>query len=272
MAQPLSSKSLDWNLPWKQDKSGDSTHQCRDYWDRRAPSFTSPTVADGYTGPFLDILNADPNWSVLDVGSGPGTLALPLAKKVRHVTAIDFAPAMIELLNARCRENGIQNVTTHVAGWEDDWSSAGIEVHDAAIASRSLLVDDLQAALEKLNRFASKRVVISAPAGDGPRDPRLVAVVGRKLEPNPDYIYTYNLLYQMGIYANVSFVVKRFCQTFANAEEVFASVSWMFEDLSSDEESRLRSFLSSHLVRSGEGWKLDYERKVHWAIIWWDKA
>jgi hypothetical protein len=133
-------------------------------------------------------------------------------------------------------------------------------------------VDDLQAALGKLNSFARKRVVISAPAGEGPRDPRLFAVVGREREAKPDYIYSYNLLYQMGIYANVSLVVKRFCQTFANAEEAFGSVSWMFEEMSSAEESRLRSFLSAHLVRAGEGWKLDYERRVHWAVVWWDKA
>ncbi len=268
----LSSKSLDWNLLWKQDKKPDSTRRRRDYWDRRAPSFADRSVEDGYTEPFLSILNAQPDWTVLDVGCGPGTLAIPLATKVRGVTAIDFSPAMIELLDGRCRSAGISNVTTHVAGWEDDWRSFGIESHDAAIASRSLVVDDLQAALEKLNNFARKRVVISAPAGEGPFDLQLFAVVGRELKPNPDYIYVYNLLYQMGIYANVSFVVKKFCRTFANPEEAFRSVSWMFEDLSGVEESRLRLFLSSHLVRDGELWKLDYERQVHWAVIWWDKV
>jgi SAM-dependent methyltransferase len=272
MKRQLSSKSLDWNRLWKQDRQGDPAQMRRDYWDRRADSFTNASVADGYTEPFLNILDAQPEWSVLDVGCGAGTIAVPLAKKVRSITAIDFAPAMIELLDARCRRDGIENIVTHVTGWEDDWSCAGVEPHDAVIASRSLLVDDLQAALEKLNSFARKRVVISAPAGEGPRDPRLFAVVGREWEAKPDYIYSYNLLYQMGIYANVSLVVKRFCQTFENAEEAFGSVSWMFEELSSAEESHLRSFLSAHLVRAGERWKLDYERRVHWAVIWWDKA
>jgi SAM-dependent methyltransferase len=272
MERQLSSRSLDWNRLWKQDKRADPKRTRRDYWDRRAPSFANRSVEDGYTEPFLSILNAESDWTVLDIGCGPGTLAIPLAGKVRAVTGIDFAPAMIELLNVRCRDAGIKNVTTHVAGWEDDWSSLGIEPHDATIASRSLVVDDLQSALEKLNNFARKRVVISAPAGEGPFDPQLFAVVGRELEPNPDYIYVYNLLYQMGIYANVSFLVKTFARTFANAEEAFESVSWMFEELSTVEESRLQRFLSTHLVRDGERWKLDYERKVRWAIIWWDKV
>jgi SAM-dependent methyltransferase len=273
MGQQLSSKSLDWNRLWKQDKRVDPARNHRDYWDRRAPSFTNPSVEDGYTEPFLNILNAEPDWTVLDVGCGPGTLAIPLAEKVRGITAIDFAPAMIELLDARCRRAGIKNIATHVTGWEDDWSSLGIQPHDCAIASRSLVVDDLQSALDKLNNFARKRVVISAPAaGEGPFDPQLFAVVGRELEPKPDYIYIYNLLYQMGIYANVSFVVKTFRRTFASAEEAFDSVSWMFGSLNSEEESDLRSFLSAHLVPDADRWKLDYERRVRWAIIWWDKV
>jgi hypothetical protein len=132
-------------------------------------------------------------------------------------------------------------------------------------------VDDLRGALEKLNSFARKRVVVSAPAGSGPFDARLFEVIGRKLEPKPDYIYVYNLLYQMGIFANVNFLVKKFCRTFASPEEAFNSVSWMFEELSAVEESRLQDYLSGHLIRDGERWKLDYVRKVHWAVIWWDK-
>jgi len=46
----------------------------------------------------------------------------------------------------------------------------------------------------------------------------------------------------------------------------------MFEELSSVEQSRLQCFLSAHLVRDGERWKMDYERRVHWAVIWWDKG
>ena len=79
MEGQLSSKSLDWNRLWKQDKQPDSARDRRDYWDRRAPSFTNPSLEDGYTEPFLSILNAAPDWTVLDVGCGTGTLAVPLA-------------------------------------------------------------------------------------------------------------------------------------------------------------------------------------------------
>ena len=41
LERQLSSKSLDWNRLWKQDKRTASTSNSRDYWDRRAPSFAN---------------------------------------------------------------------------------------------------------------------------------------------------------------------------------------------------------------------------------------
>ena len=66
------------------------------------------------------------------------------------------------------------------ADWDDDWSAAGAAVADVAIASRSLDVRDLRAALHKLEAFARRRVCVSLPA-DGLLYPQLLAheAVGR---------------------------------------------------------------------------------------------
>lgn len=47
---------------------------------------------------------------VLDVGAGPGTLALLAAPRVTHVTAVDFSPGMIEQLRARAAREAVDNV------------------------------------------------------------------------------------------------------------------------------------------------------------------
>ncbi|MGH7012229.1 MAG: class I SAM-dependent methyltransferase, partial [Caulobacteraceae bacterium] len=47
---------------------------------------------------------------VLDLGCGPGTLALPLARLVGEVTAIDSEPAMLDAGRARAREAGQDNI------------------------------------------------------------------------------------------------------------------------------------------------------------------
>jgi ubiquinone/menaquinone biosynthesis C-methylase UbiE len=53
---------------------------------------------------FADI---HPGMTLLDIATGPGALAIAAARAGARVTAIDFAPAMIERLNARAAGLGI---------------------------------------------------------------------------------------------------------------------------------------------------------------------
>jgi SAM-dependent methyltransferase len=274
MKQMLTIEKLDWNRLWSEDRQNCTTVRDQEHWNRRAPLFAQIVKAndnDDYVGPFLRIVNARPEWSVLDVGCGAGTLASPLAKIVRRVTAIDFSPAMIALLEKHKEAAGICNVTTHLARWEDDWLALGIEPHDVAIASRSLCSEDPRKLLEKLNSFARKSVYISCAVGDGPRDLRLFEAIGREAHANPDYIYIYNLLHQMGIFAHVS-VIEKQTPTYANAEEAVDSLRWMVENMTPAEEEAMCRFLGAHLVPDGERWRLDYRRPVCWAVIWWKVA
>lgn len=47
---------------------------------------------------------------VLDIATGPGTLALLAAAHATHVTAVDFSPRMIEELQQRAAREGVGNV------------------------------------------------------------------------------------------------------------------------------------------------------------------
>jgi hypothetical protein len=188
---------------------------------------------------------------------------------VRQVTAIDFSPAMIALLEERNRSEGIHNVKSHLARWEDDWAALGIEQHDVSIASRSLISDDPRTMLTKLMSFAKRRVYVSCIAGDGPGDRQLLEAVGRETSTNPDYIYIYNLLHQMGIYANVSMIEKK-ARSFVGEEDAVDSLRWMLEEMTPAEEEAMRRFVTAHLVPDGQRWRLDYQRPLCWAVINWN--
>jgi len=175
---------------------------------------------------------------------------------------------MIDILKARSEKEGIRNIVTHLASWEDDWQALGIKRHDIAIASRSMNAEDPQASLNKLMSFATQRVYVSFAVGSGPFDHCILEAVGRETHANPDYIYIYNLLYQMGITANVS-VIERSPHTFSGEEEAVDSFRWMIDNMTSAEEEALRRYLSRHLIQDGARWKLDYHRPVFWAVIWW---
>ena len=264
-------EEIDWNQAWKESKAK-RTSGPRDnrFWDRRAPSFAKHTTETVYPGAFLEIMAPRPRWSVLDMACGGGTLALPLARRVRRITAVDFSDRMLDILNGKCEEERITNIRAVNARWEDNWKDMGIGLHDVAIASRSLVVDDLRAAILKLEASARERVYISTIVGDGPYDRRVFEALGRDLYMGPDYIYHYNLLYQMGIRASVAFIDERNDRRFEDHDDALNTMRWMLDNMTHEEEEKLRKYLKKHLAQDDRGWRMDYSRAVRWAVIWWD--
>jgi SAM-dependent methyltransferase len=264
---------LDWNEIWRSTQVEKcDLHRDPAFWDKRAPEFTRHATESDYIGQFLRIMKPEPDWSVLDIGSAAGTLAVPLAPAVKSITALDPSDVMLSLLEERCRNRDIGNIRAVKGRWQDDWEDLGIGVHDVAIASRSLMVEDLRQAVLKLQSRALKRVYITTLVDDGPYDRRIVEAVGRKFSHGADYIVVYNLLRQMGIYANINITVTPKDETYGSLEEALDSMRWMIYEMTPEEEDNLRSYLQGCLVRDGGRWKLPYERIERWAVIWWDRS
>lgn len=100
----------------------------------------------------LDRARVEPRMNVLDVGSGPGRLAVPAAQSVApsgRVVALDLQPAMIQRLKARAAALGITNLETIVG-------SAGRGLVAPGFFDRALLVTvlgeivDQQSALREI--------------------------------------------------------------------------------------------------------------------------
>lgn len=241
------------------------------FWNKRAPSFASHVKETDYEKRFLSIMPTDPSWSVLDVGCAAGTLAIPLAGLVRSVTAVDISPVMIEMLRSRCQEEGISNITPIVGRWEDDWQGLGIGTYDVAIASRSLVMDNLAEGIAKLNNAARHMVCITSLVGDGPFDRRIFQAVGRPLRMGPDYIYVYNYLHQLGIYADVTFIDNREWKSYESPEDALEKMLWMLDDVTEKEGQRLAGYLATELLQHNGRWRLSEPRTVRWAYISWKK-
>jgi ubiquinone/menaquinone biosynthesis C-methylase UbiE len=81
-------------------------------WSATAEGYAEEIVqhAGLYAEKALSMLGPRPNDQLLDIATGPGTLAFLAAPRVARVVATDFAPGMIEQLVARAAREGVANV------------------------------------------------------------------------------------------------------------------------------------------------------------------
>ena len=270
---PLTYSDIDWDMLWQNARKQKSWKGKNvEDWDKNARSFADRNADSPYASLILSRLPLDISMTVLDIGAGPGTLTLPLAERVAAVTAIDYSQQMLIILKKRALEKKLSNIRTINCAWEDDWNALGIGIHDLAIASRSLGVDDLSHALKKLNEHAGKFVFITDRIAPTPFDPAAFKAIGRPFDSGPDYIYTVNTLYSMGIHPYIEILQLERDLVFQNMEEALASYTWMFKDLSPIEHSRLQTYLSSRILASEKNsLVIRREYPPRWAMIWWKK-
>ncbi len=265
-------KKIDWNAVWQEAvarrRSVTASRGVKKDWNERASEFARNVSGSPYIDEFLRICSTWPQATVLDVGAAAGTLAVPLAGRVKKVTALEPAEKMREILACQCREKGIENIAIVDGRWESDWDE--IEPHDIFIASRAMIVDDLHIVLEKIRRYALKRVYLAVLVGDGPFDRAIFEAVGRECVSGPDYIILYNFLRQQGICANIDFtchVESRFYRDFDHAVK---ELSWMLPGMDKREEKLLRAYLEKIFVPEGDGVAFQNPRQIRWAVLWWN--
>ncbi len=267
----------DWNAEWMRLSDQREVDHDAAFWDRRARTFSGGGEASPYVAGFIECMRARPGESVLDVGCGSGALALPLARAGHDVVGLDFSQGMLDVLRRGASAAGLRNVKTIHAGWDDDWHAAGARVADVVIASRSLDVRDLRAALQKLGEFARRRVCVTLPT-DGLLYAQLLAhaAVGRPYTRRGDQATALNVLRQMGIEAEVAVLEHAGASRYESREAAHESLRRVIAPADEREEAALGRFVTEHLVETtgDDGrpvWRQEPEITVRWAFLAWDK-
>ncbi len=264
---------IDWQLLWRQSRA-EKSWKSKDAkgWDEKAPAFAGRMRDSAYAERVISHLDLSKDLSVLDIGCGPGTLAVPIAGKVKRVTAVDYSQAMLDLLEQQAAVYGVDNITTVNCAWEDDWSAFGIDSHDIVIASRSMNIDDLAGGLNKMNDYADRQVFVSERIAPSPFDPDAFQAVGRPFNSGPDYIYTVNMLYSLGIHPRIELIELDRILRFANFSQALNSHTWMFKGLQPEEERLLEKFLRERIIKQEQDHlliKRNYPQR--WALLSWAK-
>jgi SAM-dependent methyltransferase len=274
---------IDWNEMWKAESGrshwGDDKMSRKELWDKRAESFNKriSRVVDGregldkddYISKMLARIEVRPGWTVLDIGCGPGTLAIPLAQKAGSITALDVSSEMLKHLKNNAANIGVKNIRYLNSSWLDACASKLVPQHDVVVASRSLMSGDMREAISNIVSIARRAAYITFPVIHLPFDWEVYRAIGRSGKKHPPYIYICNMLYQMGIQANVEILNSLIKVKFSNVKTAVEDLQWRTDPFTPQEKSRLIEFLKQKFAEQKDSPVFTHEGYSKWALIWW---
>lgn len=244
------------------------------FWDARARRFAARLPAPGAErDPFLTRLRraTSSTSTVIDVGAGAGRHALPLARRVRRVTAVDPSTKMLAILRRRAREQAIANIDCVAGQWEDVEVPAADVVLSAFVVT---LVEDAPTFLAKLDRCARRRafLYLGAYSADAVLDPLWRHFHGAPRRPGPTYLDALAVLRGMGIDPAVEVVEIADRRRYASVAEAAKEYrDQLVIPKTTAARRELEELLSSWLVRRN-GALAPPLRAVPAAIISWTPA
>jgi ubiquinone/menaquinone biosynthesis C-methylase UbiE len=283
MNQPSSAcDDLNWNKIWKErQKLHDSSKLFNDpshNWNKRENAERYDTSSRSEYDDRVKItiagLDITRNSRVLDIGAGPGTLALPIAPRVREVTAIEPGGGMVSVLNERASKENITNITCIQKRWEDiDISQDLCGMYDVVIASLSLTMADIREALQKMNSVSSDYVYlfwfVDMPFWEKMYADLWESLHGSRYYSGPKTDCLFNVLYQMGIYANVQMLPLRKEYRFTSRKEMMAFFKNRFNAKTPKQAKIVAYYIASIMRREGND--VVISGNSTFAKIWWRK-
>jgi len=251
-------------------------------WDEHAQFYDMMVQFEKpYTQKQIDLIEHNPNDTMLDVCSGSGRLVIPMAKKLANVTALDASQAMLDICKEHAKEESLNNIDYFLADWKDDKSLENLKTHDIVICSRSLGLWDI----EKLTSYARKWVGIiiwhngcpSIPEiinllFDGVDDSQSMTPHNRKQDRRLGDNVWYNHIYDLGYDVNIRVLEDGYTHSYKNREEAYLDLTRLYNYLKGDMPksgvSRFHENIDKYITENPDG-TVTFLVPTGSIMLWW---
>jgi ubiquinone/menaquinone biosynthesis C-methylase UbiE len=269
-------EDIDWNSMWNKALNKMPKKDAEKMWNKIAPKFDQWMKTDNYPQELAARIHKEPTFTVLDLGCGNGSITLELAQKVKKITAVDMSHEMLSLVNKKALDENISNIN-YLQSTIEDLEIESIGQHDVVVSSRSLGgVHDLKKELKKIDELARKYVYITLWSATANQfDKEVAEFMDIEYHQHPDYIYALNMLYQMGIYANVEMLENQTPPVYCNLEDAMErclwKIGWNADEIKKEDKIKLEKFLRKNLNEKDNETLNHPTNNPRWVLLWWKK-
>ena len=278
----MAEKLIDWDEVWKNRmlryNESHGHMDCADFWENKkiAKHYLS-TAENNKKGRIEETIRdivISPMSRVLDIGSGPGTLTIPLAEKVAHVTAIEPAEGMLSVLQEKIAEHGLINIACIQKKWEHIDITKDLEgPYDVVIASLSLGMQDIRKSILKMIDACSKYIYLYWFAGEPAWEIRYKklwpALHGTDYHASPKCDILFNVLYNIDIYPHITVLPYKHCNRFYSLDEAVEYFIPRYRITMYRQKQILRNYLKQILDEDNDSLLL--WTSATYVKIWWEK-
>lgn len=143
---------------------------------------------------------------VMEIGPGWGNYTYDIANGSQELTCLDISKAVLDFIQEAAEKRDINNINTIHSKFENFQEEVSF---DAVVGVNCFYrMRDMKAVIEKMNKLSNKLCIIAMTSGpDRPHYIELNKNYGYEIKsPKRDYIYLYNIVYALGIDANVEII------------------------------------------------------------------
>jgi len=222
--------------------------------------------------PILDLINILPGENVLDIGGGPGTLAIPCAEHGANVTVVEPSEGMVKVLEQNLAERNIHNIDVIRKRWEDVSEYEIGKPFDHVIACLSLNFPDIDSALGKMCKLCRGRVYIvcfcNTPPWEKVLEDLWLLLHNKIYSSVPKSDILIKIIKKMEVSPNISYIQYKFKDSYTSFQEIVYEYANRLNITSDHERSLINSYLMDKISYSNN--YFSFTGEVKQMMIWWD--